>query len=149
MKKFIDYIDLVLEEREYHGQSGAGIIAICKKTKRVFLCQRSEDVLEPGKWSFPGGKIDDDDTNSWDAAVREFYEETLFGGPFRKHMLLEEFKDKNFSYMTYVAYVDREFDPDLNWESDDFGWFDINEFPSNIHFGLKRVYPKLKRFIEK
>lgn len=41
---------------------------------RVLVCQRSETQSHPGKWEFPGGKVETDE-NRCEALIREIHEE--------------------------------------------------------------------------
>ena len=37
------------------------------------------------------------------------------------------------------AVVEEEFEPMLNWESESFGWFELTDLPSPLHFGLEAL----------
>ena len=44
---------------------------------KVLLLKRSPDLVNfPGEWSFPGGKVEDEDESSFSAVLREIQEET-------------------------------------------------------------------------
>ena len=55
--------------------------------------------------------------------------------------ILYVFKDSNagFKYTTYVAIVDDEFHPLLNWESREARWFDYGDWPYPLHYGLAEI----------
>lgn len=55
----------------------AGLCVIAEDTGRVLMLQRAYDLNDPasGKWEFPGGHIEEGE-DAFDAAVREFVEET-------------------------------------------------------------------------
>lgn len=51
------------------------------------------------------------------------------------------------TYMTFHAFMDGEvaetFVPQLNWESDDWAWFDADDLPENTHPGVLLVLEAL------
>ena len=47
--------------------------------------------------------------------------------------------ESGFKYYNYLAIVEHEFTPRLNWETESFGWFNLNDLPSPLHFGLSSV----------
>ena len=49
--------------------------AIIRKDDKILIAQRKKDsYLEPNKWEFPGGKVEENETNE-DCLVREIQEE--------------------------------------------------------------------------
>lgn len=114
----------------------AGLLLMARNSERVLLLQRGEDVSEPGRWAFPGGKIDDGETPRV-AAVRELEEEAGYEGQLT---VLKEpiyiYESDQLRFETFFAYVEREFEPQLNWESEDAGWFFLRELPQPLHFGV-------------
>lgn len=72
-----------MEEKQYWGTIGAGILPICLKTNRILLDLRSPYVNSPGIWNLFGGKLDIDegvDESIQIAALRELEEETGYHG---------------------------------------------------------------------
>jgi len=128
---------------KYFGSSGAGLLAF-SENNQILLCKRSTEVNEPGTWSYPGGKIDGEE-NSKASAQREFEEETGYGGGYHDLKLLDKYVDQgnDFIYYTYTAIV-YDFEPVLDWESEEAGWFDLDNLPSPLHFGFKAILPKIK-----
>jgi hypothetical protein len=90
-----------------------------------------------------GGKIDDESETPKQAAMREVREEAGFRDDRYSIKHLHQFKDGEFIFDTFLVEVDEEFEPKLDWETQDFGWFEKSKFPSNLHFGLKPLLPKL------
>jgi 8-oxo-dGTP pyrophosphatase MutT (NUDIX family) len=138
----------LFNEAQYWGKKGAGILPICKKTKRLLIPFRSGYVFEPFTWGVWGGKIDlgvDDEferTHSVDvsvehAAQREFVEETEYDGSI--HLIpAYVYRDGDFAYHNFFGLVDYEFEPVLNWETDSYKWMtyeDLQVLPKK-HFGL-------------
>ena len=121
----------------FWGKQGAGCIIAARDTKRICLPLRSEDVLEPHTWGTWGGAIDNDEDPAT-AAIREVKEEAGYTGNVELHPL-KMFSKGSFRYHNFLAIVDSEFDPDLNWETERFIWTDINDLPTPLHFGLQYV----------
>jgi mutator protein MutT len=124
---------------------GAGILILARNTERVLLLQRGDDVSEPGRWALPGGKIDEGETPRV-AAVRELEEEAGYDGQIT---VLKEpifvYRGDDLEFSTYFAYVEREFEPQLNWESEDAGWFYLRDLPQPLHFGMVALMRHGKR----
>ena len=111
---------------------------ICKKTNRVLLFHRSEDVYEPETWGIISGKIDYDE-NPKDAVLRELVEETEFSEKEVKSIVLKPsyvYKKESFTFYNYLGFVNSEFTPILNWENTDYKWCDIGDYPQPLHFGV-------------
>jgi len=106
-------------------------------TGRVLLVLRSQDVTEPGTWGLPGGKIEPSE-KPLPAALRELREETRFRG---KLLLFPSFvyKEPGFTFYNFLALAKTEFDPKLDWENDDAGWFELDQLPEPLHFGVGRL----------
>lgn len=83
-----------------------------------------------------------------DAVKREVEEETSYKG---KYTVIPSFmfQKGDFKYHNFIIVVDEEFEPNLNWETENFGWFGVDEFPTALHFGLKSLYPYLKKYASK
>ena len=68
---------------------------------KVLLLKRSPDLVNfPGEWSFPGGRIEDEDQSSFEAALREIEEETNINvyddyGFFTSHQLAPVYDVEN------------------------------------------------------
>lgn len=137
------------QDTKFWGKRGAGALIIARDTGRVFLVLRSPKVREPGTWGLIGGAIDEGE--SPDVAVRrEVYEEIAYTGDIELHRGRAYIED-TFTYHNFIGVVESEFSPQLNWESDDAGWFDINKLPSPLHFGVQSFFNsdmgKIKKII--
>jgi 8-oxo-dGTP pyrophosphatase MutT (NUDIX family) len=130
-----------------HGARGAGLALVARETGRMLLLLRSAEVNEPGVWGLPGGKIDPGE-NARAAAVRELEEEAGWDGPVT---VLREpiyvFKEPDFEFLTFFGYVEDEFEPSLNSESDDAGWFSLVDLPEPLHFGVEALMQAKRRAI--
>ena len=118
----------------FWGKVAGGVLIYSKKTDRFLLLKRSEYVLEPNTWGIISGKLDADE-NIEEAVIRETKEETGF--QLKSIIPAYVFKSNGFTFHNFVSIIDDEFIPVLNWENTEHGWFKLNEFPKNLHFGLE------------
>ena len=123
-----------LLEVDFWGKAGAGALIFCASTKRFLVALRSDAVREPNTWGIWGGAIDPNELPEH-AVRRELEEETGYTGQVQL-LPLVIYKEGTFKYHNYLATVPAEFTPRLNWETDDFKWVKLNEFPAPLHFGL-------------
>ena len=105
--------------------------------------------MEPNTYGVWGGKVDDGDRDNIEtAAKREFYEET-------RHMISKiipsyVYKEPKFTYYNFIGFVDTEFVPSLDWETEGFVWLYFDELLElePKHFGLesllKNSYEQIK-----
>jgi 8-oxo-dGTP pyrophosphatase MutT (NUDIX family) len=131
----------IKEPTKFWGDSAAGVLLICKKTGRVLLFHRSEDVYEPETWGIISGKIDEDE-NPKDAILRELIEETKLSEEDANRIILKPsyvYKKGSFTFYNYLGFVENEFAPTLNWENTDYKWCDIGEYPNPLHFGVLKL----------
>lgn len=128
-----------LSETGFWGYRGAGCIVLCRSSMRVLLPLRSCAVLEPGTWGVWGGAVDEGLTPE-EAVLRELHEESGFKGEAELRFLVD-FVDvaSGFRYSNYIAIIEEEFVPTLNWETERADWFELDAFPEPLHFGLKYV----------
>lgn len=129
-------------------KNGAGILYICPDKHSILLILRSDRVSYPNMWSIPGGTLEELE-DSFYAAKRECVEEL---GIFMSGELVESviYNDKELRYETFIIELsEKQADKlsesiSLNWESLDAKWFDIDQLPSNLHFGVKHIKKYLK-----
>lgn len=127
-----------LKATGYWGNAGAGCLIMAMDTGRILIPLRSEWVQEPGTWGTWGGAIDGDEDPKT-ACMREVEEEAGYDGPVRDMIHLYRFEDNGFRYDTFLAIVDSEFEPQLNWETERAEWVEVGQWPSPLHFGLADV----------
>ena len=83
-----------------------------------------------------GGAIDGDE-NPADAALGEVREEAGYDGKVHRIEPLYIFAHKSgFRYYNFLAIVEEEFEPDLNWESQGYIWAEFGRWPKPLHPGL-------------
>ena len=93
--------------------NAAGICVLAQNTGRILMLQRHlyDDAKDSqGKWEFPGGCVDGDDS-LWDTARREWEEET--GNKLPKGKLADTYEAKN-GYQVFVWLVPTEDGINLN-----------------------------------
>jgi 8-oxo-dGTP pyrophosphatase MutT (NUDIX family) len=144
--------------RKFWGLAASGVLLQRKSDGKVCLFHR-HGTMNSGTWGINGGKIDHGEDPK-ESAIRETQEEACGGGPMPKGKFTGKtfvFKtplgpddyidgddpnspDENryaregeqFTYTTYHYLVeDDKWKPKLNWEHDDWDWFDLNNLPKN------------------
>lgn len=101
------------------------------------LAYRSSYVEQPHTYGTWGGAIDPNESVI-ESLKREIVEETKYTGKV-EFIPLYVFKKDNFRYYNYLAIVDHEFIPKLDWENDGYEWCDLDDLPSPLHFGMKSI----------
>lgn len=117
------------------GAQAAGCIFLAKDTKRILLSYRSKYVNEPNQWGSWGGAIDNKETPV-EAVKREVKEEAKYKGAFELIPLVV-FREGTFKYYNFLAIVDTEFTPSLDWETENYKWVDYGKWPTPLHSGLE------------
>lgn len=122
----------------FWGDVAGGVLPICSTTKRILLNYRSKYVNEPNTWGIWGGKLDSDE-NIIDTVKREFLEESGYD---EEIDLIPAYvfrsKKASFEYHNFIGILEKEFTPELDWESSSYLWVTFDEL-INIkpkHFGL-------------
>lgn len=130
---------------------GAGAIVMALDTHRVLLPRRAPGTPNGGLWSTWGGYLDAFEFPK-QAMLRKLHEQTGLpgGSPFEGGHTngapgmypLMTFHDmsERFMYYNFLTVIDSEFEPVLNEEMDQYGWFILGEWPSpsdpNLQFLL-------------
>ena len=133
--------------RQYWGAAGAGVLPFARSTGRFLIAYRSGGVMEPRTWGTIGGRIDEGETAA-EAAWREFEEETGQDGNDLGLELQPLFRfvdpEAGFQYFNFLGLVDDEFEPEANWETDEWRWVTQHELRGlkKKHFGLKALVAK-------
>lgn len=147
IRKWIDLVEgrdndehtTQLRKTGFWGAAGAGAIFLAKETGRFMLMHRATTIpnrgpLEGDTYGTAGGAIDRGEDPT-DAVRREIFEETRYSGSLELIPLLV-FKKQNFQYFNFLAIIEREFSPQLDWESQGWKWFEFGDFPQPLHFGV-------------
>jgi 8-oxo-dGTP pyrophosphatase MutT (NUDIX family) len=93
-------------------------------------------------WDIPGGLCNSDvvDEPLLQCALREFAEETQ--SPYQPRGPLSPFfvlNRSDLSYSTFIGYVPDEFEAELDWEHDGYGWFSLDSLPAPLHYGVQAI----------
>ena len=120
----------------------AGFFAYHPKSKRILLGLRSDT----NSWAnFGGGYEPEKDKTVKDTAIREFLEETGCDSGYKvSEKPIDIFKNNFLRYHTYFVTFDKMFEPDINHEHTNYGWFKIDNLPSNILQGCQTTIDKVK-----
>lgn len=131
--------ELAMLETGFWGRTGSGCLVYARSTGRFLIGLRSEGVLEPLTWGTWGGAIPSG-VSAEESALAELYEETEFDGD-AQMVHVYQFRDERsgFVYDNFIAIIEDEFSPVLNWENCDFGWFEQGAFPQPMHAGLEKM----------
>jgi 8-oxo-dGTP pyrophosphatase MutT (NUDIX family) len=133
-----------IDKTGFWGSVGAGCIILAKDTGKLLIAHRSDAVQEPNTWGSWGGAIDSKE-NPLEALVREINEETGYHGQIEVEPLYV-FSKPGFKYYNYLAIVDNEFTPRLDWENQGFIWCGLDNLPKPLHFGLVALLKDEKSF---
>jgi 8-oxo-dGTP pyrophosphatase MutT (NUDIX family) len=97
----------------------AGIMLVSPQG-RVLMLQRGPNCDWPGTWCFPGGKVEDGESDA-EAAVRELFEETGYRVKEVGAELCIRCADDVY-YVTFFQKCDEEFVPTLDDENVAWAW---------------------------
>lgn len=108
----------------------SGLLAYHPKSRRILLGLRSDT----NSWcNFGGGFEPGKDATIKDGAIREFGEETCCESDYSiSYSPIDIFESNFIRYYTYEAIFPNLFQPKLNNEHRDYGWFKLDNLPSNI-----------------
>ena len=125
-----------LNQTGFWGRRGAGCIIMANDTKRFCIAHRSQYVEQPNTWGTWGGAIDGGEDPKI-AAAREVKEEAGYQGAMQMIPLYVFKHSSGFTYYNFLAIVEIEFEPQLDWESQGFKWVEFGQWPSPLHPGLE------------
>jgi len=117
----------------------SGALFYARNTKRFLFLERTK-TKTAGQWGLVGGMAEGNET-PWKALEREIGEEVGKTPPIKKVIPLEMFtsNDSKFFFHTYLAIVDNEFIPTLNYEHSGYAWTNVNCWPKPLHVGLRNT----------
>lgn len=111
---------------------GAGLLILNPETGQILMTRRSQDSTYPGYWDFPGGGVEQGE-NQFDAAIREAVEE--LGSLPRLRIKTNPvwwLPSADFSFASFLAQLEpsrQAWEPVLNPEHDEWGWFYPDDLP--------------------
>lgn len=127
-----------LRETGFWGRKAAGCLFLAQETCRILIPHRSEHCQQPNTWGTWGGAVDAGES-PLDAVRREVEEEAGYETPVELTPLYVFRHESGFEYHNFLAVVEREFTPVINWETQAFDWFEYGNWPDPLHFGLKAL----------
>lgn len=129
-----------LERTGFWGQRGAGCIMVAKDTGRILIAHRaSKGVEEPETWGTWGGAVDSSNTFE-ETVIKEVEEECGYHGSLNLVPIYKFVHTSGFVYQNFIAIIDAEFTPQLNWESQGYEWCEFGDWPHPLHPGLQKVF---------
>jgi len=133
----------------YNKLKMAAGIYLFSKDGKVLLQKRGSKTNTPNVWGCFGGKSEDNET-AFDAAKREFAEESGFKGDIENLELVHiNVNTDGFVFYSFLGYLDEEIETpmvgqktvDGEIESDDAKYFSLNEvFNLDLHQGTKKTF---------
>jgi len=124
-----------LRETGFWGRAAAGCLIQARETGRILIPHRSEHCQQPNTWGTWGGAIDSGESPE-EAVLRELAEEAGFAA-LEEIIPLYVFEHRlGFRYHNFLVTVAVEFEPNINWETQAFDWFEYGKWPEPAHFGL-------------
>ncbi len=129
----------------------AGVVFVVHESDdtRIMLQKRSAMAHEGGTWSCAGGALDQGEM-PYDGALREATEEVgaIPGTP----VLLGEYvfhPSDDWAYTTIVVEVTERFGRSINFETDEVGWFTLDEVDDlALHAGFAAAWPHLRAIVD-
>ena len=125
-----------LQKTGFWGKRGAGCLFQAIDTGRICIAHRSQYVEESGTWGTWGGAIDGSETPE-NAAKREVREEAGYSGKMKLLPMYIFKHPSGFTYYNFLALVETEFKPVLDWETQGYAWVEYGQWPNPMHPGLK------------
>lgn len=118
-------------QRRSDRHRGAGILIVRMADMKILLIKRSREVPLAGYWGVAGGKVEPGEIEP-ESAVRECQEE-LGGLP--QDLWMDEDPSRwdgpSVCFATFLGTTaDRHWEPVLNFENDDWGWFSPRRLPT-------------------
>jgi 8-oxo-dGTP pyrophosphatase MutT (NUDIX family) len=137
---------------KFWGNKAGGVLAYCPKTRRFLMGLRSSEVNEPLTWGVIGGKLDNVDGSVQQTVHREFQEETGYSGKMKLYpMFVFHDNGKTFEYHNFLGILEKEFEPELDWETERTEWMTLEELLKlpRKHWGLELLLKNSMKEIEK
>jgi 8-oxo-dGTP pyrophosphatase MutT (NUDIX family) len=117
--------------------SAAGIVYITGD-KEILLLKRSGEGDHAGEWALPAGKVEEGE-EPIDAARRESGEEIGMIPAWNIGLIDRTTSDEGVDFSTFAQRVNK-FDPMLNNEHSESGWYKLDALPEPLHPGVKKLF---------
>lgn len=123
---------------------GSGFVLLCPKNKSILLVLRNDSTPT---WANLGGLVDQYES-PLQCAKRELLEESGFIENIDYNIVspdpLHIYKNNTFNYYSFLAIMEDEKPPLLNYENKEFIWTSLNTLPSPLHFGVDEIFKNSK-----
>lgn len=116
----------------------SGLLLLDPSFTSVFLLLRGSITSNGGVWSIPGGHWEPGDPSLYETAIRETIEE-CGSIPVMVTELAHENPTDGFVTFVSVCEDPWSWQPTLNWEHEDCGWFDLCDLPAPLHPGVVKT----------
>lgn len=117
-------------------KQAVGMLIICRSTNRLFLLQRSSAAGHSHLWALLSGGLEQGEV-PLQGLAREVKEEININPSIIDfHLVKKETTHRNDFYY-YIGFTNSEFIPKLDFENEDWGWFDGDNLPKPLYPGLK------------
>ncbi len=133
-----------------HKKIGAGIFLVDKQTGDVLLGRRSFQSPQPNTWSIFGGTYESaKDASIQNTAKREFSEETGVDDEYEISKTPFYVQDsQKLTFYNYLGISDGKFPVTIDKEHITYGWYPLDNFPSNLHPGFADMLSHKKSELE-
>lgn len=122
-------------------EGAAGLLFMTPDGHLLLMRRGDTDTDAPGQWSIPAGMLEADE-DPLRGAQREAAEEA--GHPGDHHATkIDERVHNGIRFHTFLQPVAEQFDPLLNSEHDQYGWFHPTDLPKPLHPGLAATLRKM------
>lgn len=117
------------------------VFALIKNEEKILMLKRPKDKkVYAGYWNFPGGKIEESETEI-QCVIREVKEET--GMDFEPSVKIMDIVDKNIEPKKVVVFDgNANGSVKLSEEHEEYGWFTVEEIKNIL------VLPYIKKIFE-
>ena len=124
-------------------KKNGGVLLICEETGNFPLGKRAKKIRYPNCWAAFGGAIDEGET-VLEGVKRELMEETQIPSDNIRYELFEIQTTLGDDYHFYLGYCDKEYECKLNDETQEYGWFNLNNLPKplfpTMYSSLVRIF---------
>lgn len=162
------YSKILKTSAQFWGREGSGVLLVCTEDNTCLLLLRSNEVEQPGTWGIPGGAVKGDDLDNevmvssddinpsehmpehitFESALSETSEEIgCVPANYTRHGT-SVYTKGGFKYTTYILDIDakekRRISSSirLNWENSRWKWFNMNQLPDGLNFGVSYTVRK-------
>lgn len=116
---------------------------------KVVLIKKERPDWQKGRYNFPGGHIEENETPA-ECVAREIKEECDLNIPWAKWDHIGQIfnKDANYSLEMFATIIDEESYGQVKTMTDEeVGWFDVNALPVRVISNLKWITPFARNYM--